>query len=415
MFSRVMYALQAVVLLGGCAHACVMHGDYIPDPNEGYHISLAQHRQRSVARQVNTQKYKISNVYVFDGYNYTNELSSVITDGGVIGTDDLDAVEIDGKNGTLLPGLFDSHNHPSSLDDLRNLSAYGITTTMCKSCFLSDLCSSLRNQPGLTDFYSAGWSATVVGSSHFKQNGNNTAAAIYNVSMCPEWTENRLETGSNYIKLVADNKEPTLSLQEHIALVKSAHALGLKTATHATIIAAYQTAIESKTDLIQHIPDDALLNTTLIQAIVANKQHVTPTLQAFLYASKAFGLPEAEENLALNNTSKNAKLVYDAGVPILAGTDSTTHTTYPVNIPFGSSLHKELELLVQAGIPELEVLKAATSRPAQVYNLTDRGVIAPGKRADLLLIQGNPLTNISKTQEIQKIWMAGTEYTGGTD
>lgn len=410
-----MHALQAIVLLSGCTTACVMHGDYIPDPNEGYHISLAQHRQRSVARQVNTQKYKISNVYVFDGYSYSTELSSVVINGGVIGTDDQDAIEIDGKNGTLLPGLFDSHNHPSSLDDLRNVSAYGVTTTMCKSCFLSDLCASLRNQTGLTDFYSAGWSATVVGSSHFKQNGNNTAAAIYNDSMCPGWIENRLTTGSNYIKLVADNTEPTLSLQEHIALVNSSHALGLKTATHAANLAAYQMVIESHTDLIQHVPDDGLLNSTSIHAIVANKQHVTPTLQAFLYASQAFGLPAAEESLALNNTSKNAKRVYDAGVPILAGTDLTTHTTYPVDIPFGSSLHKELELLVQAGLPELEVLKAATSRPAQVYNLTDRGVIAPGKRADLLLIRGNPLLNISKTREIQKIWMAGTEYTGGTD
>ncbi len=78
------------------------------------------------------------------------------------------------------------------------------------------------------------------------------------------------------------------------------------------------------------------------------------------------------------------------GVPLLAGTDApnpgTTH---------GASLHRELELLVAAGLTPIEALTAATSTPARVFGLRDRGRIAPGLRADLLLVDGEPVDDIT--------------------
>jgi imidazolonepropionase-like amidohydrolase len=81
----------------------------------------------------------------------------------------------------------------------------------------------------------------------------------------------------------------------------------------------------------------------------------------------------------------------------------------PAAISHGISLHHELELLVDAGLSTLDALRAATSRPAHYFGLADRGLIEPGRRADLVLIEGNPLQDITATKSIRRIWCAGVE------
>lgn len=133
-------------------HACPMHG--VPDTVRAERsIPIANLRKRSWVRP-SPQRYAITNVYVFDGYEYHNETSTVIIDGSFIGSNDTDAVTIDGQGATLMPGLIDNHNHPTAIEDLQNLTKYGVTTTMCASCWaVSDLCESFRNQPGLPGKY----------------------------------------------------------------------------------------------------------------------------------------------------------------------------------------------------------------------------------------------------------------------
>ena len=80
-----------------------------------------------------------------------------------------------------------------------------------------------------------------------------------------------------------------------------------------------------------------------------------------------------------------------AGVTILAGTDANQAASAPASPPYGTSLHHELRLLVDAGLSAFEALRSATALAAQQFGLADRGVIAPGKRADLVLIDGDPL------------------------
>lgn len=101
--------------------------------------------------------------------------------------------------------------------------------------------------------------------------------------------------------------------------------------------------------------------------------------------------------------------LYRAGVPILAGTDANSAPFVPANVPHGSSLHHELELLVEAGLFNLDALRAATSIPAKHFELGDRGLIEPGRRADLILINGDPLLDIRATTLIQKVWIKGKE------
>ena len=95
------------------------------------------------------------------------------------------------------------------------------------------------------------------------------------------------------------------------------------------------------------------------------------------------------------------KALHDAGVIIVPGTDSLA----------GYSLHHELELYVRAGIPAAEVLRMATLTSATVMGVNkDRGVIAPGKIADLLLVNGDPTKNISDIRKVTKVIKAGTVY-----
>jgi uncharacterized protein (TIGR02246 family) len=103
---------------------------------------------------------------------------------------------------------------------------------------------------------------------------------------------------------------------------------------------------------------------------------------------------------------ENARLLRDAGVTLLAATD--------VGVPFqvpGISLHVELERLVEAGLTPLEALQAATLNPARVLGLDDSlGTVQAGKLADLILLDANPLEDISNTQRIRTVIADGQLY-----
>ena len=92
-------------------------------------------------------------------------------------------------------------------------------------------------------------------------------------------------------------------------------------------------------------------------------------------------------------------------VTILVGTDVSAGTTY-----HGASVHRELELLVQAGLEPIAALAAATSNIARAFGLDDRGMIAPGKRADLLLVRGDPTQDITATRDIIDVWRGGVRF-----
>lgn len=96
-------------------------------------------------------------------------------------------------------------------------------------------------------------------------------------------------------------------------------------------------------------------------------------------------------------------VLHDAQVPLLAGTDTPNPYCFP-----GFSLHDELALLVEAGLTPLEALRTATLNPAEFLGAMDSlGTIAPGKLADLVLLNGNPLADIHNTQAIDAVMLDG--------
>jgi imidazolonepropionase-like amidohydrolase len=112
---------------------------------------------------------------------------------------------------------------------------------------------------------------------------------------------------------------------------------------------------------------------------------------------------------AKSSGGASVTVMYRAGVPILAGTDANAEAGGPAMISHGSSLHHELELLVEAGLTNVDALRAATSRPARYFGLPDRGVIEPGRRADLVLVDRDPLRDITATRSIRHVWCGGAE------
>lgn len=95
-----------------------------------------------------------------------------------------------------------------------------------------------------------------------------------------------------------------------------------------------------------------------------------------------------------------------AGIPIMAGTDAAAPNVFP-----GFGLQEELSYLVLAGLTPQQALRSATVGPAEFLNRTEtQGTIAPGKRADLVLLDGNPLDDITNTQHIRAVVVNGKAF-----
>jgi imidazolonepropionase-like amidohydrolase len=95
--------------------------------------------------------------------------------------------------------------------------------------------------------------------------------------------------------------------------------------------------------------------------------------------------------------------MHAAGIPMMAGTDSTAPNLVP-----GFALHESIADLVQAGLTPMQALQSATSKPAEFLGRSNQqGTIAPGQRADLVLLDANPLQDIHNTQEIHSVILKG--------
>jgi len=94
----------------------------------------------------------------------------------------------------------------------------------------------------------------------------------------------------------------------------------------------------------------------------------------------------------------------EAGVTLLVGTDTPNGTT-----SYGVSMHRELELLVIAGLEPDRALYGATAATADAFGLDDRGRIRPGARADLVLVRGDPTVDVTATRDILRVWRGGVE------
>jgi len=385
--------------------------------------------------------FAITNVRVFDGETLIPKAVVVVRDGKIAAVGPKVAVPqgaevIDGGGGTLLPGFIDAHTHAAFTEQLRRAVVFGVTTELDMFTDPAFARSARAEQaaPGgvsdRADLFSAGSLATV-------PDGHGTeyglpAPPITRPEDAQAWVDARLAEGSDYIKIVDETgatfnlKIPTLNPPTIAALIRAAHKRGKLAVVHISSQVSALRAIESGADGLVHLFADSPPDDELIRSVARHKAFIIPTLTV-LQSTTASGMasgkgltvdPRLKDHLTpgeianlLQWAKGNGELKYafetvrklrDAGVPVLAGTDAPNPGT-----AHGVSIHREMELLVEAGMTPQQALAAATSVPAKAFRLQDRGRIASGLRADLVLVSGDPLQDITATRAIVRIWKGG--------
>lgn len=343
----------------------------------------------------------IINVRVFDGAHLSRP-TTVVIEGHRIGADPTGALEVDGRGGVLLPGLIDAHVHLTKLEDLHQLAKAGISTAMDMACWPPELVNALRSHSGLTDIRSAGTPLTAPGSSHSRIPTMPQDALVSNTIQAREFVARRVAEGSDYIKLIADVPGPQQEVLN--SAVEEAKDAGKLVIAHASTYVPVQMAQDAKVDILTHVPLDMPLTERDVQIMVAEGRICIPTLAMMERVAKL-----DRPGTSYTHSEESVRAMHNAGVVLLAGTDANDTPGSPCPILHGDSLHHELELLVNAGLSPAEALRSATVMSATHFGLDDRGVIEPGRRADLVLIAEDPLQDIKHTRNIRRVWCAGVE------
>lgn len=141
---------------------------------------------------------------------------------------------------------------------------------------------------------------------------------------------------------------------------------------------------------------------TPIESFQPGIARVPPPLRRLLEGANGGAVTPEQARARLARQLAIVKALHDAGVPFVAGTDK--------GVP-GSSVQREIELYVQAGLSPMDAIRAATVIPARVMDLEhETGTIAPGFRADLIVVDGNPLDRISDLRKVTMVSSAGWLY-----
>jgi imidazolonepropionase-like amidohydrolase len=225
------------------------------------------------------------------------------------------------------------------------------------------------------------------------------------------------------------------------ALVDEAHKNGLKVLTHTVTLRGDKIAARAGVDVIDHGIGDADADPEVIALL---KQHGTTYASTLaVYEQKPRGLPvpwvsnildpavlrsvtpqtprnagaaarpaeQADNSAAATREARwkhllhNVKTLSDAGIPIGDGTDAGETVTF-----HGYATLREMELLVDAGLTPIQAIQSATLVSAKALGVDkDRGSIAPGKLADLVLVDGSPQTEIKDIEKTARVWFAGRE------
>ncbi|MGB6578101.1 MAG: amidohydrolase family protein [Streptosporangiaceae bacterium] len=379
----------------------------------------------------------IVNAKVFDGTKSQDWTSVRFADGLITECSAASAAQegdevIDAAGGTVLPGLIDAHVHlvPGAL--AQSLT-FGVTTVLdmfSKPDLVAGAKEQADSRPDVADVRSSGVGATAPGghpSMMYAPFPTLTAA-----DQAEQFVAERIAEGSDYLKIISGTGGlwPSLDSETIKALVTAAHARDLVVVAHVSSTAGVEEVVSAGVDVVAHVPADAELDKALVERMAEAGIVVGPTLATIentlgepggaavagdprlagalgdAWARRlTSGAPRwrGREMPPYSRAEDNVRRLADAGVTLLAGTDAPNPGTV-----FGASLHRELELLVRCGISPAQALAAATIEPARVFGLANRGRVGAGQRADLVLVSGNPLTDITATRAIERIWRAGT-------
>jgi len=360
------------------------------------------------------RRWSIGNVRLFDGERVHDDAVVVIEGDRVsaveTGTSAARPVDVDGQRGLLVPGLLDAHVHVTSPDDIRDLAAYGVTTALDMGSHSVAGLRRLRDAVGTVDLRTAGPPASAPGSIHTRFMGFPPDTAVAGPGDAQRFVAARAAEGSNYVKIIVEPPQApaALSADTVAALARVARAYGLTSVAHAAAYPAFVVAVAAGVDIVTHIPSERTIDDETALMMRNARTVSVPTLTMMgAVALLPEDAPGYRPGRSLAHAVASARVLHAAGVRVLAGTDANTAPGTIVNVAPGRTLHDELALLVEAGLTPLEALTSATSHTADVFGLDDRGRVTAGRRADLVLLSGDPLMTIADSRTVVGVWIGG--------
>lgn len=192
---------------------------------------------------------------------------------------------------------------------------------------------------------------------------------------------------------------PRLDRTVMAAVIEEAHRQGLWVAAHTSTIREMRHVLAAgPVETIEHGAHKNPIPNDLLETMKRQEVTYVPTLAVVESKTQS-----QSRNHILHQAKENVMRVHEAGIPVAAGTDTQWRQMY-----FGKSLHRELELLVAAGLPPVEAMKAATQVGARALDRDSTlGRLTPGAQADLVLVRGRPDQEISALRKIRLVMKEG--------
>ncbi len=370
---------------------------------------------------------------------------------------------IDATGMTMLPGLINAHGHlalvdgtensstfytvPNALAELRQYEHYGVLDTLSLG-LNRDLIYRVQEQQkagtldGATVFV-ADHGIGVEGGAPPIKHGDDQLDQPKTPDEARKAVDAAAARHTNFIKIWVDDlygTNPKMKPEIYTAVIDEAHKQHLPVAAHMFYLDDAKALVSSGVDVLAHSVRDKEVDAELIRLM---KQHGTwylPTLTVdesfFVFADHPEMLNDpfliratspaelallrsdayrkkvaADPNTARHRADfamakKNLKRLYEAGVHVGFGTDSGANA---VRLP-GYAEHRELELMVSAGLTPIQALRCATANNAMILGIDKQtGTVAAGKKADFLLVTGDPARTVGDTRRMVSVWHNGFE------
>lgn len=385
--------------------------------------------------------FAITDVRVFDGEKSIERATVVVRGGKIAAVGSNVSVPpgmttFEGAGRTLLPGFVDAHTH-SWGDALERALVFGVTSSLDMFTDHTQAAQWRREQKDgsasrRADIFSAGTLVTAP-----KGHGTQFGLSIPTLGSAADaqaFVDARIAEGSDYIKIVYEDGAsygmslPSIGKDALQAVITAAKARGKLAVVHVGSQSEADAAIAAGANGLVHIFGDSAPAADFAARVRKAGAFVIPTLSVTETVAGTAGgidLPKhatlgpfftAAERAALKATFPQrpgnkvrvehalaaVTQLHQAGVPVLAGSDAPNPGTV-----HGGTIHRELELLVKAGLAPAAALRAATAATADAFKLGDRGRIVAGARADLVLVDGDPTRDITATRAIVNVWKGG--------
>lgn len=436
-------------------------------------LSLTACKSSHMVKQDANQVIALTDVKIIDGTGtQPMELGVLVVEGEKILSvgptettkipENAKVISLKGK--VIMPGMVSNHNHIGSVDgmnvSLKNYTRenilkqleqyrdYGVTTITSlgvnPELFYSLRAELHKGEVDGADIFGADKGiAAVKGAPPLPEEFSGPAVARAKTPQEARLFVREMKNrNTDLIKLWYDDflgTLPKMKPEIYRAIIDEAHKQDLRVASHVYYMKDARDLVNAKTDILAHGIRQGTVDAAFINAMKKNNVSYIPTLGVdesfYIYGDHPEWLKDPFFNRALSsdlkeqiknaskmkellsnpttdtrraavkNAQANLKKLFDGGVLIGFGTDSGAN---PWRIP-GFAEHRELELMVQAGLTPLEAIQIATANGAKVLHLEDRGVLATGKRADFIVLGKDPSQNILNTRSIEAVWTRGVE------